>query len=104
MIRNLFVHDGARVSGIDFFAGTSYESAFRISDEAWKRIENRVQNEYRVDSSHHRVGANWPTAPTEDLRLLMRVCEREMDDALGILLGSACSSLRAHVGFMLGED
>jgi hypothetical protein len=30
-------------------------------------------------------------------------CEREMDDALGVLLGSACGSLRAHVAFMVGE-
>jgi len=56
-----------------------------------------------VDPSFHRAGATWPVSPRDDLRAVLRVCERETDDALGVLLGSACQTLLAHVGFMLGE-
>jgi len=103
-IRNHFAHDGAQIGGSAFFEGQSTASAFRISVDGWTRIEQKAQNEYRVESSYHRAGVSWPLAPRDDLREVLRVCEREMDDALGILLGSACNSLLGHVGFMLGED
>ncbi|MEW6742176.1 MAG: hypothetical protein AB1486_05415 [Planctomycetota bacterium] len=103
-IRNHFVHDGGRFSSFDLFEGLSPASAFRVSVEGWKRIEDTVSNTYHVDPSCQRAAGSWPTNPREDLRVVLSVCEREMDDALGILLGSACRSLLAHVGFMLGED
>ena len=103
-IRNHFVHDGAHVGGSDFFEGPSAASAFRISADGWDRVEKRAETEYRVDRSYHRAGANWPSTPKDDLRVVLTVCEREMDDALVVLLGSACGSLRAHVAFMVGED
>jgi hypothetical protein len=46
----------------------------------------------------------WPTTPLDDLRVVLADCEREVDEALGVLLGSACRALALHVGFMLGED
>lgn len=103
-IRNHFVHDGAQTGGSDFFEGPSSASAFRISADGWDRVETKAETDYRVERSCHRAGANWPTTPRDDLRVVLTACEREMDDALGILLGSACMSLLAHVGFMLGED
>jgi hypothetical protein len=102
-IRNHFVHDGAQIDGSDFFEGPSAASAFRISADGWDRMEKKAEA-YRVERSHHRAGANWPSTPKDDLRVVLAVCEREMDDALGVLLGSACGSLRAHVAFMVGED
>jgi hypothetical protein len=54
--------------------------------------------------SHHRAGPNWPTTPRDDLRVVLDVCEREADDALGVLVGSACRTLVAHVGCIVGED
>ena len=103
-IRNHFVHDGAQIGGSDFFEGPSAASAFQISADGWDRVEKRAETEYRVDRSYHRAGANWPNTPRDDLRIVLTVCEREMDDALGVLLGSACGVLRAHVAFMVGED
>jgi hypothetical protein len=103
-IRNHFVHDGAQIGGSDFFEGPSAASAFRISADGWDRMEKRAEAEYRVERSWHRAGASWPSTPQDDLRVVLAVCEREMDDALGVLLGSACGSLRAHVAFMVGED
>ena len=103
-IRNHFVHDGAQINGSDFFEGLSAASGFRISADGWDRVERRAEADYRVDHSCHRAGASWPNTPRDDLRVVLSACEREMDDALGVLLGSACGSLRAHIAFMMGED
>jgi hypothetical protein len=103
-IRNHFVHDGGQTAGVDFFEGPSAASAFRISADGWDRVEKRAVEIYGVERTLHRVGAGWPSTPRDDLRVVLAVCEREVDDALGVLLGSACNALRSHVGFMLGED
>jgi len=102
-IRNHFVHDGGQMAGSDFFEASTSASAFRISHDGWSRIEKTAQEKYIVDSSFNRDEATWPVSPRDDLRAVLRVCEREIDDALGVLLGSACSTLLGHVGFMLGE-
>lgn len=102
-IRNHFVHDGAQLAGIDFFEGPTAASGFRISAVGWDRVVKRAE-EYGVNRTWHRAGAAWPTTPTDDLRIVLAACERETDDALGVLLGSACGSLLSHVGFMVGED
>lgn len=103
-VRNHFVHDGAQLAGSDFFAGPTKDSAFRVSADAWNRIEDTAHEAHEVNSSFRRAGATWPATPTDDLRVTLVACEREMDDALGILVGTACASLGTHVGFMLGED
>lgn len=101
-IRNHFAHDGAQIAGSDFFKGPSAAAAFRISDDGWKLVVEKATS-YGVSDSFHRVPL-WPLAPQDDLRIVLKICEQEMDDALGVLLGSACNSLRGHVGFILGED
>jgi len=101
-IRNHVVHDGAQFDGTDFFEGSTAAAAFRVSADGWERV-TRVAEDYGVNGSHHRA-PDWPTSPRDDLRLLLVACEREVDDALGVLLGSACGSLLSHVGCMVGED
>ncbi len=104
-IRNHFAHDGGQCDGSEFFEGSSALSGFRIADDAWKSMVGIAEKSCgRVDQSWHRVGAGWPSSPENNFRVIMNVCEREMDDALGVLIGTACRSLLAHVGFMLGED
>lgn len=103
-IRNHFVHDGAQTAGSEFFEAATSKSGFRISDEGWARIQKRAEEKYGLDPSLQRNTATWPASPRDDLRALLRVCEREMDDALGVILGSACQTILAHVGFMLGDD
>jgi hypothetical protein len=103
-IRNHFVHDGGQANGSDFFAASTPRSAFQISAEGWVRIEETARNTYFVDPTMLRTAAVWPDNSRDDLREVLRVCEQETDDALGVLLGSACHTLRAHVSFMLGED
>jgi hypothetical protein len=105
-VRNQFVHDGGRNKGDfnrgDFFDGDAAVSAFAISEEGWKSVETRAKS-YGVEPTHHRLGAGWPVTPRADLRVVLEVCEREMDDALGVLVGSATRTLASHVAYMVGE-
>jgi hypothetical protein len=101
-IRNHFVHDGAQFDGADFFEGPTARAGFRISEDGWKRVIERAES-YGVEAAHHRA-ASWPVAPRDDLRAMLAACECEMDDALGVLLGSACGTLSWHVTCLMGED
>ena len=103
-IRNHFVHNGAQIAGSDFFEAPTPAFAFRISDKGWAHIEKTAREKHEAESTFHRPGMTWPVSPCDDLRKVLRVCEREMDDALGVIIGSACHTLSAHVGLMLGED
>lgn len=102
-IRNHFIHDGAQTSGVDLFDGPTAAAAFRISAAGWDRIEERAKS-YGVEQGLLRSSTSWPSSPRNDLRILLVICEREMDEALGVLLGSSCQSLLTHVGFMVAED
>ncbi len=66
-------------------------------------MEKTAEDNYGVERSFQSVCASWPSTPKDDLRDVLKVCEQEMDNALGVLLGSACNSLRVHVGLMIGE-
>jgi len=99
-LRNHFLHDGA---GGDFFEGPTAASAFRTSTAGWKRITDRVTDS-SVDAAHSRFNGVWAPSAGDDLRKILDTCAPEIDEALGILVGSACQMAMAHVGFMLGED
>ncbi|MBN1204212.1 MAG: hypothetical protein JXB05_04735 [Myxococcaceae bacterium] len=99
-LRNHFLHDGA---GGDFFAGPTAASAFRISVPGWARVEERVK-EYNINATHSRLGNTWAPSAGDDLRKILDTCAPEIDEALGVLVGSACQIAMAHVGFMFGED
>jgi hypothetical protein len=96
-------HDGAYAASEHFFDGPTAASRFAISATGWTRLEQKAKT-YGVEPSHHRAGAAWPVAPRDDLRAVLDVCEREVDDALGVLVGSACRTFVAHVGCFIGED
>lgn len=102
-LRNHFVHDGGQLGGTDFFDGPTAAAGFKISADGWGRIEERART-YGVEPKHHRGGAAWTPSAGDDLRTVLDVCERETDDALGVLVGSACHAILSHVGFVLGED
>ena len=103
-LRNHFLHDGvAQVKGANFFHGTNAASAFRISDAGWKYIEDKARD-YKVATTNHRVAAGWLATPKDDLRAVLDVCESQVDDALGILAGTAAKTVRNHLGFLIGED
>lgn len=91
-MRNCFVHNGAQ----RFFESSMSSRAFRISEEGWRAIKEKSG----LGSGD--VPQQWESPPCDDLRKILAICERDIDDALGILLGSACGLFRAHVEFMLG--
>lgn len=99
-LRNVFHHEGAP----DFFAGHTALSKFAISEIGWKAAEFKVINEYKLESTHHHRLSIWPANPRDDLRAVLDICTLEMDDALGVLVGSASKMFASHVGYMLGQD
>ena len=106
-LRNHFIHDGGRTKDgdrlkADFFYGETSKSAFAISEQGWEFVLKRTRT-YGVEPTHHRLGARWPVTPRDDLRVVLEVCEREVDDALGVLVGSATTTLASHVAFIIGE-
>lgn len=101
-LRNHFLHEGGHLGGVDFFDGPTAASGFAASATGWSRVEERAKS-YGVSTEHHRVGS-WPATPVNDLRVVLDVCEREVDDSLGVLIGSASSMLVTHIGFIVGED
>lgn len=101
-IRNYFIHNGPQTDGLDFFEGTEPSAAFRISANGWDQITKAVRA-LEIEDTYHRLAQGWPATPHADLREVLQTCEREVDDATGVLLGSACGSLLTHLGFMLGE-
>ena len=103
-IRNHLVHDGGQSSRAHFFEdGPGSTAAFRISHPGWDFVCDKARAYGVADSGFSRMN-DWPVVPTDDFRVLMDVCIREMDDALGVLLGYACAALRTNAAFMLKED
>lgn len=102
-LRNHFIHDGGQQHEINFFAGNGSIDKFKILPEGWRHIRNRAIG-YEVLPDNVRKSANWPATPEDDLRVVIDVCEREMDEALGILLGSACAAISTHLMFLTGND
>jgi GNAT superfamily N-acetyltransferase len=78
----------------DFFEGRTAGARFTISTAGWTRIEEKART-YGVKPEHRRVSLNWPSVPHDDLRVILDVCERETDDALGILV-KFCVSITGH--------
>jgi len=102
-LRNHFIHDGGQLAGANFFHGFNASSRFKISDQGWANLEEKAQT-YSVLPVNQRIPAGWPPALQDDLRVLLDVCETQMDDALGVLAGTATKTLRSHVAFLIGED
>jgi hypothetical protein len=102
-LRNHFIHDGAQRNELNFFADDASTEKFKIRPSGWKQVRNQALG-YSVLPQHIRSSANWPASPEDDLRVVLRVCEQEMDEALGILVGSACAALSSHLKLMTGND
>ena len=99
--RNLFLHDGGRLTSGNFFLGPTSSDAFRISQDGWDFLVARART-YNVDETD--TIPVWPMSPHDDLRTIHDLCAGEVDCALGIILGSACGALLSHVTFLVEED
>lgn len=104
-IRNLFLHDGGARDGWRFFEGPTVQSGFRVSESGWNYILEQAKGNQKsaLERSHTRVQGDCWSRP-DDLRELFKICQREMDEALSVLLGSSCALLRTHVGLLLGQE
>ncbi len=101
-IRNQWVHAGGLTKADGFFDGPTSSAGFRISANVWAQIIQDAGNDYKVQPRHCRGG--FPSLPADDARVVWMFCIGEMDEALGILLGSACKTLEMHVSFLAGLD
>jgi hypothetical protein len=95
-IRNHFIHHGGSV---DFFEGSEPADAFKISAAGWEPIVKRAR-EYRV----RELDGLWSHAAGDDIRDVLDTCEKAMDAALGILVGTACEVALTHAKFVTGND
>lgn len=102
-LRNHFIHDGGQQHELVFFAGSSSGDRFRILADGWRHVRNRALS-YEVVPDNMRKSANWPATPEDDLRVVLDVCERELDEAMGVLVGSACAAISTHLVFLTGND
>lgn len=102
-IRNHFLHAGGHANGVDLFKGNAPAAAFQVSPEGWAHVVE-LASAYGAEAGFHRLGAAGLPTPTADLRGVLSACDRELEDALGVLLGSACLTLLSQVGLILGED
>ncbi|MBK8999588.1 MAG: hypothetical protein IPM35_28035 [Myxococcales bacterium] len=101
-IRNHFLHDMGSRGGSDFFDGPTPAAGFRVSQGGWQYVESRVGLQ-KLPPNYHCAGAILGTPP-DDLREVLDLCDTDVEEALGMLLGAACQMLRAHVACLLGED
>lgn len=102
-IRNHFLHAGGHANGVDFFTSNAPAAGFQVSAEGWEHVL-RLASAYGVETGFHRLGAAGLPNATADLRGVILACDRELEDALGVILGSACMALLSQVGFILGDD
>lgn len=103
VVRNLFLHEAGRGGDWTFFESPSSSLGFTISDGGWKHVIRKTAKDFTVDSIHTRAPEPWPW-PQNDFRKLLEITTREMDDALGILLGTTTRFLRTHISMLLGVE
>lgn len=102
VLRNLFLHEGGHRDGWNFFAGSRPVVAFEVGKDGWDYLGKLARNRWSVDETYTRAPEKLP-GPQTDLRETLATCEREMDDALGILLVSTCVLVRGHIAALIGE-
>lgn len=96
-LRNLFLHDG----GWGIFDGADAADGFRVENDGWERVLSGTK---KADPAKAAPGFPPFIAPITDLRSVFEACEAEMDEALGVLLATACGLLRVHACCLLGEQ
>ena len=106
VLRNQFVHEGGTINGSSIFLGDQPQDGYLLFKEGWSKVKNSAEQkgDGAKPDQHRMTSPPWMDAEQPDLVEILRDCEREMDDALGILVGSASHLLAAQVTFLLGED
>ncbi len=97
VIRNFFIHESDQQGDLEFFAGEDISDGFKISDKAWQFIMNKA-SEHKVINRQMR---GTDTLSQDNLLNILDICHREMDDALGVLLLTACNLLKTLVASLV---
>jgi len=98
-LRNYFLHEGPSE---EFFEDRSSRSRFEISPNGWKLLAERPGKNLIKNAETRR--ADWSPGPGSDLREIFDTCQEGMDNALGILVGTACQVGIVHLLFVLGKE
>ncbi|WP_204104044.1 MULTISPECIES: hypothetical protein [Spirulina sp. CCY15215] len=104
-IRNHFVHDAALYDGNSLFESESISNGFQISNTGKKYLQDKMQ-QYKINQNQIRgvnLSHNWYDEH-EDLLELLELCHRELDDALGCLIGWSVGTAKLQVKFLLERD
>lgn len=106
VLRNQFVHEGGFIEGSPIFLSNQPQDEYLLFKEGWSKVKKTAeQKDDGAKSDQHRMTSPpWMDEEQPDLIEIFCDCEREMDDALGILVGSASHLLAAQVTFLLNED
>ena len=97
-LRNHFLHDGAH----RFFKDHERGSHLAAASESWQCIEASARKLGGEPGMRRAEFVEIPSPP-EDLRAVIRACEAETDEALGVLAIAASGLLKAHLACQLGE-
>jgi len=103
VIRNHFFHDGAVISGKDFFAGKSLADEFDISPEGWDFLEKELADKHKLKNNQHRLSTPWPWHRNNLLNLL-ELCNDEIDEALSCLVGWSVGMAKLQSRYLLERD
>jgi hypothetical protein len=99
IIRNLFIHEGGGVKNtVPFFESDNAMNGFKMSVDTWKTIKASA-NKLNVNDQQMRVSSLDPTN-TLNLDIILKACNQELDDALGILLISGCQMVLSFATMM----
>lgn len=103
-IRNHFVHDGAFNYGKNFFKGTSLVDEFKISQDGWNFINQKIGG-YNVNNDQHRLGLGFQwNYYQDDLLELLKTCNNEIDEALICLLNWSVGIANLQAQSLLARD
>jgi hypothetical protein len=103
VIRNHFFHDGALSKGRDFFIGKKVVDGFDISQQGWDFIVREMETKHILNRQQHRSSASWPWHRNNLLNLL-ELCNEEMDEALGCLVGWSIGMATLQAHYLLKRD
>lgn len=102
-IRNWLIHDGNYKDGVELFESRSITATpYRISDEAWEKLEKQCQKEYKVQETQTRYSDPWPWH-RDNLHRLFKTLHKEADEAIGIVICWAAKSVKSQAKLLLRD-
>jgi hypothetical protein len=103
-IRNWLLHDANSKDGVNLFESRNITiTPYRISDEAWVKLEKQCRKDYHVQETQTRYPDPWPWH-REELNELLKILHAEVDEAIGILICWAAESVKSQAKLLVSRD